>query len=84
MSKIKSDIHFTKTKEGPEDAPFCQLNDWVRVQWSALDTSTGQIVQDSHSWKQGNSRLFRLGHYEVSKCWDVAIMQMKAGEKATI
>ena len=41
-------------------------------------------VENSSTWKQGNSRLFRIGHYEVSKCWDVAIMQMKAGEKATI
>jgi len=41
-------------------------------------------VENSSTWKQGNSRTFRIGHFEVSKCWDVAIMQMKAGEKATI
>ena len=60
------------------------MNDWARVKWSAIDTSTGQEVENSATYKQGNSQLFRIGHFEVSKCWDVAIMQMKEGEKATI
>lgn len=60
------------------------MNDWAKVSWTALDTSTGKVVENSKTWKQGNSRLFRIGHFEAPKCWDVAIMQMKEGEKATI
>ena len=26
---------------------------------------------------QGQPKIFKLGHYEVSKCWDIAIQQMK-------
>ena len=40
----------------------------------------GETIQDSKKTKRGNAQEFRIGYYEVSKCWDVAIMQMKSGE----
>lgn len=60
------------------------MGDWVRVKWTGKIDSTGREVENSEHTKQGNSHLFRLGHYEVAKCWDMAIMQMKAGEKANV
>jgi len=32
----------------------------------------------------GAPKIFRIGHYEVSKCWDIALQQMKIDEKSTI
>jgi len=32
----------------------------------------------------GEPKIFRIGHYEVSKCWDIALQQMKIGEKAKV
>jgi len=46
--------------------------------------SLGETIQDSKKTKLGNAQEFRVGYYEVSKCWDVAIMQMKSGEQGTI
>ena len=41
-------------------------------------------MENSYSYKHGNGRQFRLGHYEVSKCWDMALMQMHEGEISTV
>jgi hypothetical protein len=41
--------------------------------------STGELVQDSK--KAGGPIVFQMGHYQVVKCWDMAAVNMHAGEK---
>ena len=41
--------------------------------------NNGEIVQDSK--KAGGPIVFRIGHYQVVKCWDMAAVNMHAGEK---
>jgi FKBP-type peptidyl-prolyl cis-trans isomerase len=67
-------IKIEKTKE-VTDKPFCKLHDWTTVHWKGyLD---GQLVEDSHSYLEGKPKVFKLGHFEVSKCWDIAIQQIR-------
>lgn len=55
------------------DGPLCMLHDWATVHWKAYQND--RLVEDSRSWEQSNGtpKVFRLGHYEVSKCWDIAL-----------
>jgi len=39
----------------------------------------GELVQDSK--KAGGPIVFQIGHYQVVKCWDMAAVNMHAGEK---
>ena len=48
------------------------MNDWVSLNWKGKDPS-GLTVFDSSTVDGGKPLLFKLGHYEVSKCWDIAI-----------
>lgn len=60
------------------------LHDWTTVHWKAYQNDN--LVEDSRACVNGNCtpKVFRLGHYEVSKCWDIALQQMKAFGKAKI
>lgn len=58
----------------------CMMSDWASVTFEGF-TPDGNKVYDSHDKKAFN---FRVGHYEVSKCWDIAIQQMKQGEVSMI
>ena len=64
---VKIDMH----QKG--DGPLCMLHDWTTVHWKAYEGD--RLVEDSRTWAENNGtpKVFRLGHYEVSKCWDIAI-----------
>ena len=47
------------------------MNDWISVHYKAFDMD-GKLVGDSKG-VDGRPKMFRLGHYEVSKCWDIAL-----------
>lgn len=59
------------------------MGDLAKVHY-VMRNDQGITIQDSKKTKRGNVQQFRVGYYEASKCWDVAIMQMKSGEKGTI
>jgi hypothetical protein len=40
-------------------------------------------VEDSRDWFH-HPKTFRLGHYQVTKCWDIALQQIRQGEQATV
>jgi len=81
---LKDKIKLTKTKEAPGEKKYCHMGDLAKVHWKTTNLESGEIIYDSKKVKRGNAREFIIGHYEVSKCWDVAIMQMKNGETADI
>ena len=53
------------------NGPKCMMNDWISVHYKAFDMD-GKLVGDSKG-VDGRPKMFRLGHYEVSKCWDIAL-----------
>ena len=59
------------------------MGDLAKIHYIKRNGS-GDVIQDSKKTKRGNALEFRVGYFEVSKCWDVAIMQMKSGEQGTI
>ena len=76
MNRIK----ITKTLEKP-DQGFCQVDDFITVHWKGY--LKDKKVEDSQAWFH-RPKTFRLGHYEVTKCWDIALQQVRQGEKATV
>jgi len=48
------------------------MNDWVSLNWKGYNKE-GKLIFDSAKINDGRPYRFRLGHYEVSKCWDIAV-----------
>jgi len=44
----------------------------------------GRVITDSKAELGGLSKTFNLGNGEVVKCWDLAIQQLRAGDKVTL
>jgi FKBP-type peptidyl-prolyl cis-trans isomerase len=74
-------IKIEKTVEN-KDKPFCKMNDWTTVHWRGY--LNGALVEDSRQYMEGKPKVFKLGHFEVSECWDIAIQQIRQGENATV
>ena len=77
MGRIK--VERTKKEEANH---FCARDDWTTVHYKTYNED--QLIQDSRTFEQGKPKVFRLGHYEVSKCWDISIQQIRQGETATV
>ena len=59
----------------------CAVNDWAIVhykEWLDHDDYDKLTVADSDKDQTtgGAPKVFRLGRFEVSKCWDIALQQM--------
>ena len=54
------------------------MRDWAIVHWKGYN-SEGKEVQNSRQQYDKMPKAFEVGRYKVSKCWDIAIQQMKAG-----
>lgn len=67
-------------KEGKGER-LCQLNDYTTVHWKGYKDD--QLVEDSRQFLTASPQTFKLGHFEVAKCWDMAIQQMKPSEVAS-
>ena len=50
----------------------CAMNDYLALTWKGFNMD-GKLLFDSKKENHGKPMVFRLGHYEVSKCWDVAL-----------
>ena len=71
-SDLGSDIAQVKIETHQKgDGPLCMLHDWTTVHWKAYQND--RLVEDSREEGNGIPKVFRLGHYEVSKCWDIAL-----------
>jgi hypothetical protein len=73
-------IKVTKTKENSEEG-FCQTDDFMLLHWRGY--LKDKKVEDSREWFH-RPKVFQLGHYEVTKCWDIALQQMRQGESAIV
>ena len=60
------------TKSVTKEGPFCQMNEWAIVNWNAYSEETGKQTIKRKGAKDGPAA-FQLGHYKVSKCWEIAV-----------
>ena len=77
----KARIMIEKTHKD-DSAPFCAMDDWTTVHYKAFNGD--QLIEDSRTFEQGKPKIFRLGHYEVSKCRDISLQQIRQGESASV
>jgi len=59
------------------------MHQWALIHWKGWNQD-GKLIEDSRKLRHNKPDYFRIGHYEVSKCWDIAVQQMKQGEIATV
>lgn len=74
------DVKITKKNPGK----YCTENDFVIGYWKKYNGTDGTKMEDVKEHGDGRAAVFRVGHFEVSKCLDLAAQQMKGGESATI
>lgn len=74
LSNIKIEKSVTQT------GPLCKAGQWAVVSWKAFSIETGK---ETKSFVK-NPTYWKIGEYKVSKCWELAVSQMRANEKATI
>jgi hypothetical protein len=74
-------IGIDKTTVG--SGPKCTTGDWAIVHWTGSLTD-GRLVTDSRAEGLGYPKTFAVGKSEVFKCWDLALPQLRKGDKATI
>ena len=48
------------------------MNDRVKLHWKGYNPD-GKLIFNSRKINNFNPSVFKVGHYEVSKCWDIAI-----------
>lgn len=85
MQGLYKDIgntHLTMIKSAPA-AHKCAMDDWVFLHYKGWD-SNGKVITDSRKARNNHEAYFRVGNYEMSKCWDIAIQQMHQGESANV
>jgi len=81
---IASDIPKVKIEKSvTKDGAFCQMHEWAIVNWKGFAEETGKPTIKKDKYKDGPAA-FQVGTYKVSKCWEIAVQQMRSGEKATV
>ena len=59
------------------------MHEWAVVNWKAFSLETGNPTVKKDGYGDGPAA-FQVGTYKVSKCWEIAVQQMRSGEKATV
>jgi len=63
---------------------YCAEDDYVVGYWKKWNGTDGTKMEDVKESGDGRPAVFKLGHFQVSKCLDLAAQQMKQNEVATI
>ena len=69
-----------KTSLGRRCLPF----DWVAVHWTSKMDNMGHPKQVENSYQtrgESDPMVYQLGHYYSMKCWEMAAVNMHAGEQ---
>ena len=59
------------------------MHEWAIVNWKGFAVETGKPTIKKDKYSDGPAA-FQVGTYKVSKCWEIAVQQMRSGEKATV
>jgi hypothetical protein len=71
MDRIKIKVT-KKSTDHSASGEYCKLNDWTTVHWKSFDKD-GLELENSWTSEPPKPKVFQLGHFEVSKCWDIAL-----------
>ena len=82
MREIEVKEHSIITPGGRQCEPFDLYS--VHYKGWIADGLHDKLVYDSRQVGQGLPKRFQQGHYEVSKCWDLSVHLMHAGEQMKI
>jgi len=63
---------------------YCEEDQYVVGTWKKWNSTDGTKMEDVKESGDGRPAVFKIGHFQVSKCLDLAAQQMKHGETATI
>lgn len=63
--------------------PVCSPGFWATVHWVGTLTD-GRVVTNSREEHWGYPKQFTIGENQVFKCWELAILKLKEGDKASI
>ena len=72
-------VNITQKAKGP----YCKMNEFAIVSFKGWD-ETGALRYDTNDQEYKKHMSFKIGHYQVSKCWDIVAQQMKQGEIAKV
>lgn len=82
IAQARAQVKISKTV--PAKGRYCTLNDFAVVYYRGWD-QTGALRFDNYQGgPNNNAKIFRIGHYQASKCWDIALQQLKQGETARV
>jgi hypothetical protein len=51
---------------------FCSPDDFIVAHWKKWSNTDGTKMEDTRESGDGRPALFKVGHFEVSKCLDLA------------
>ena len=71
-----------KTTLGDQEKPYCKMGDWAVVHYKAF--VEGKLTENSRTYEKGFPRVLRLGYFQATKCWDIALQQLRSGDAATV
>ena len=64
----RMDVKITTKVKGP----YCAEDDYVVATWKKWNGTDGTKMEDTTEHADGLPAVFRVGHFEVSKCLDIA------------
>ena len=63
--------------------PVCKIGSWATVHWTGT-LIDGREVTNSREEHWGYPKMFTIGSQQVFKCWELAIVKLREGDKATL
>jgi len=64
----------------------CLPDDFAKINYKAFLASSGKMIEDTHTRNDGkpSPKRFIIGHFDVIKCFDLILPQMKQGEVSKV
>ena len=82
---LRADATRMKVKvKKPVKGPYCAEDEYVVGYWKKWNGTDGTKMEDVKESGDGRPAVFKIGHFQVSKCLDLAAQQMHAGETAKV
>ena len=57
----------------------CEAGDWATVHYKSFNAREEKL-EDTRNYKKGKPISFHMGYYQAPKCWEIALISLKAGE----
>jgi len=58
--------------------------DWTILNYQMYSQDDGSLIEDTTASDYPRPLIFQAGRYQVSKCIDIAVQQMRGGEEAVV